>query len=160
MKLVEILARDLNEWPSKQVPSIEQAVNGELVYNLCHPPSIEEMDYKHSGVLLDRALDWVNACITRPQWQAERDRMKAMEAPRNTRTQDELIAEFNAALSKPTPLEKTPEPTYEQQLWDRVALQEIESHRGRIDKELSIRVACEYADAFMAERAKRIKGVA
>lgn len=83
--------------------------------------------------------------------------MKAMEAPKNTRTQDELIAEFNAALSKPIPLEKTPEPTYEQQLWDRVASRRFDCDRAiGVGSGHAARNAYEDADAFMAERARRV----
>ena len=68
--------------------------------------------------------------VTRTQWQAERDRMKAMGTQQAT---------------------ASTEPTYEQQLWDRAAIAFISAGSSEVG-------ACVYADAFMAERAKRIKG--
>lgn len=66
--------------------------------------------------------------VTRTQWQAERDRMKAMGTQQAT---------------------ASTEPTYEQQLWDRVAIAFISAGSSEVG-------ACVYADAFMAERAKRM----
>lgn len=104
--------------------------------------------------------------VTHPQWQAERDRMKAMEAPKDARTTPEMIAAWKAAQGKAMPIEQIPEPTYEQQLWDRVASSAIggivassafhnyQNFQGNVAN--AVDFASQIADAFMAERAKRV----
>lgn len=160
MKLVEILARDLVEWPRDLV--LVQGAGG----------SVYEAGGGEFIGYYDMAEDWMLAEVTRPQWQAERDRMKAMEAPKDARTTPEMIAAWKAAQGKAMPIEQIPEPTYEQQLWDRVAQSTLASMLGAIggadffvddactQKAVSsadfASCAADYADAFMAERAKRV----
>lgn len=148
MKLVEILARDLSTWPSDLV--LVQGAGG----------SVYEAGGGQFIGYYDMAEDWTLAEVTQPQWQAERDRMRAMEKEhiKALHTQgvmnvEEFIEAWTKATAnaKPMPFEPIPEPTYEQQLWDRVASSFI--HNGS-----STTVAFMNADHFMAERAKRIKG--
>lgn len=74
--------------------------------------------------------------VTRTQWQAERDRMKAMGTQQAT---------------------ASTEPTYEQQLWDRVASRRFDCDRAiGVGSGHAARNAYEDADAFMAERARRV----
>ena len=152
MKLVEILARDLVEWPRDLV--LVQGAGG----------SVYEAGGGEFIGYYDMAEDWMLAEVTRPQWQAESDRMKAMEAPKDARTTPEMIAAWKAAQGKAMPIEQIPEPTYEQQLWDRVAVGAMIAHMnqpnaiGDVPVEEFIGWGSEIADAFMAERAKRIKG--
>lgn len=70
MKLIDILARDLKEWPRDLAPAISQAVDGSLIFDLCFPPSNEECDYEHSSIYFELASDWVIACVTRAEWEA------------------------------------------------------------------------------------------
>lgn len=144
MKLVEILARELEVWPEFRT-RFGQLSNGELI-----------ADGIACTLRATLAEDWEAACITRPQWQAERDRMKAMEFI--DRTPQALLDQ----------LQRLNEPTYEQQLWDRVAASvapavyadamseftktgcPCEDWRDYVASDI-----CSMADAFMAERAKR-----
>lgn len=133
MKLVEILARNIAYWPER-IHAMEQCAMGEI---------IEAGNNSRVFCVTDKA-DYPDI-VTRPQWQAERDRMKAMDTKQAT---------------------ASTEPTYEQQLWDRVAVAATQAfitghitHFGHEnvwqDKEL-VSCASDYADAFMAERAKRV----
>lgn len=160
MKLVEILARNIAYWPER-IHAMEQCAMGEI---------IEAGNNSRVFCVTDKA-DYPDI-VTRPQWQAERDRMKAMEAPKDARTTPEMIAAWKAAQGKAMPIEQIPEPTYEQQLWDRVAQSTLASMLGAIggadffvddactQKAVSsadfASCAADYADAFMAERAKRV----
>ena len=136
MKLVEILARGWAEWPQALVSAFQEK-NGAIWGNMW-------FDYNKDALEIENlAADWETALITRGQWQAERDRMKAMGTQQAT---------------------ASTEPTYEQQLWDRVyeeswkhamkacdpyhVTQEMFSHMTEC--------AGAIADAFMAERAKRV----
>lgn len=120
MKLVEILARELAEWPQALVNAFQEK-NGAIWGNMW-------FGYKDALGIVNIADDWETALITRGQWQAERDRMKAMDTKQAT---------------------ASTEPTYEQQLWDRAAIAFISAGSSEVG-------ACVYADAFMAERAKRV----
>lgn len=86
MKLVEILARDLVEWPER-VKALEQMAMGEI---------IEAGNCAKVFCVTEKA-DFPEI-VTRTQWQAERDRMKAMGTQQAT---------------------ASTEPTCEQQLWNR-----------------------------------------
>lgn len=148
MKLVEILARELNEWPSNRVLSLAQAVDGDVIYDFCSPPSEEEEDYKHSGLFLERAEDWVDACVTRAQWEAERARIAAM---------DGVSAVSQEQANEEAEREKRTQ--YEQELWDKVAASVIGGLSAKNWNDYSVMVehSMGIADAFMAERAKRLK---
>ena len=130
MKLVEILARELEVWPEFRT-RFGQLSNGELI-----------ADGIACTLRATLAEDWEAACITRPQWQAERDKMSKMKA---------LIE----ARDNPP----STEPTYEQQLWDSVylkAFNEVHALYPTITAADVAYSAAGYADAFMAERAKRV----
>ena len=148
MKLVEILARELEVWPDA-VEYMWQDYDG----SWWGRGSDDELLSTHEVGAGHRMFAEKNPedgnmsvlTITRPQWQAERDRMKAMGTQQAT---------------------ASTEPTYEQQLWDRVAVAATQAfitghitHFGHEnvwqDKEL-VSCASDYADAFMAERAKRV----
>ena len=139
MKLVEILARELEVWPEFRT-RFGQLSNGELI-----------ADGIVCTLRATLAEDWEAACITRPQWQAERDRMKAMEE----------ISKFSQEQDQ---LQHPAEPTYEQQLWDRVYEESWKHAMKACDPDhvtqemFSHMTECAgaIADAFMAERAKRV----
>ena len=154
MKLVEILARELEVWPDA-VEYMWQDYDG----SWWGRGSDDELLSTHEVGAGHRMFAEKNPedgnmsvlTITRPQWQAERDRMKAMGTQQAT---------------------ASTEPTYEQQLWDRVAQSTLASMLGAIggadffvddactQKAVSsadfASCAADYADAFMAERAKRV----
>lgn len=141
MKLVEILARGWAEWPQALVSAFQEK-DGAIWGNMW-------FDYKHALGIVNIADDWETALITRGQWQAERNRMNKMEALIEAR--DNL---------------PSTEPTYEQQLWDRVASSAIcgivassafhnyQNFQGNVAN--AVDFASQVADAFMAERAKRV----
>lgn len=153
MKLVEILARELEVWPVEYRYFVQDH-DGECKHGFAGTPvfneygiwlrdesSMNEVGFRSAEI----ACDFSDAIVTLPQWQAERDRMKAMETQQAT---------------------ASTEPTYEQQLWDRAAVAATQAfitahitHFGHEnvwqDKEL-VSCAADYADAFMAERAKRV----
>ena len=145
MKLVEILARELEVWPDA-VEYMWQDYDG----SWWGRGSDDELLSTHEVGAGHRMFAEKNPedgnmsvlTITRPQWQAERDRMKAMGTQQAT---------------------ASTEPTYEQQLWDRVAerafftlmAEDFKSGHGDSDEDIAAS-AFGVADAFMAERAKRV----
>lgn len=139
MKLVEILARDLNEWPGDLV--LVQGCSG-LVY--------EAGGQGVSVAYFNTASDWRLAEVTRAQWEAERARIAAMEGI-SAFSQEQANAEA----------EREKRSQYEQELWDRAALgaqvmifEAAGSNMPLVD--IASHVAL-WADTFMAERAKRLK---
>ena len=76
MKLVEILARELNEWP-EGFKDVGQALAGEL-----HLPGIGD-HVRHTKEKYTKSEDWGGAIVTKEQWQAERDRQKGGEWKRH-----------------------------------------------------------------------------
>lgn len=135
MKLVEILARELEVWPEEWERLEQSNVDGEI-YAFC-----EDGFFIETRIFLTQSEN-PSKEVTRPQWQAERDRMKAMDTQQAT---------------------ASTEPTYEQQLWDKVASEifiracdeSIATYKQEEVDYVSVRAAG-YADAFMAERAKRV----
>lgn len=148
MKLVEILAQELEMWPEGALV-LSQLENGYI----CKPGE-SSFDEPITVVYYDLAEDWSSAVVTRPQWQAERDRMKAMEKiEQGVKQFENDVDSFARMVSAPLQ-----EPTYEQQLWDRVAIQQLD--KLTVDQEDAfenlVRYAANRADAFIAERAKRV----
>lgn len=91
MKLVELLARELSEWPKKTVQYV-QGRDG------CWPLAFDGARFEGSTWILksgqttgskgdvlhiDMASDYKTAQVTRAQWQAERDRQKGGEWKRH-----------------------------------------------------------------------------
>jgi len=74
MKLIDILARELKEWP-KGFDDVGQADSGAL-----HLPGIG-MHEKHTDETYTHADDWFTSIVTRAQWQAAVDALKADEQP-------------------------------------------------------------------------------
>lgn len=132
MKLVEILARELEVWP-EDAQELGQWPGREV----CIRAAQVGMSAVYVFTASHAAEDCMQAWVTRPQWQAERDRMKAMGTQQAT---------------------ASTEPAYEQQLWDSVAERALSKAMGEVPGRLYdvVQVACNIADAFMAERAKRV----
>lgn len=78
MKLVELLAAEMHEWPkfTEGGDSIEQDYNNSVIEG--HGCGTVEL-----FMLSQRADDFPHAHVTRAQWQAERDRQKAGEWKRH-----------------------------------------------------------------------------
>lgn len=77
MKLVEILASEMEEWPL-DAAWVGQAVDGDI-----HVNNSDDEFIGHTGVLLTRADDWNSAEVNQEQWQSERDRQKGGEWKRH-----------------------------------------------------------------------------
>jgi len=75
MKLVQVLAKELAEWPNEGWPSLGQASNGDL--------HREPFIGGHMKLGISIAEDWAEAEVTRAQWQAERERQKGGEWKRH-----------------------------------------------------------------------------
>lgn len=145
MKLVEILARELKEWPEDCI-GFEQAIDGDI----CADRDATKKNYRHLAVSMTLAEDWISSYVTRAQWEAERARIAAMDG----------ISEFSQEQAN-AEAEHEHRTQYEQELWDKVALDAqamIFDAAGQEEPLVDIarRVGL-WADAFMAERAKRLK---
>lgn len=76
MKLVDILARELRVWPNDDFASIGQACNGTL-----HKSPNWSVDCGWTKEVYTIAEDWSRSYVTRAQWQAAVDALKAESAP-------------------------------------------------------------------------------
>lgn len=75
MKLIDILARDLKDWPwSTSV--VGQACDGSLHLNRAFDPCLG-----HSVERFEKADDWAEAHVTRAEWQAAVDALNKPAAP-------------------------------------------------------------------------------
>ena len=147
MKLVEILARDVKEWLDCWVSAVQDS-DGTVWFNLVdNVGPIFDADRSwvsnpcHSE-MFNVSSDFQTAIVTRAQWETERARMAMDCVSAFSQEQDQA----EQAVSQ-----------YEQELWDKVAIQAI----GRLGNITSLSEAADavasLADAFMAERAKRLK---
>lgn len=76
MKLVDILALHLSEWPAEDPFDLGQAHDGDI-----HIPGRSGNYIRHLGVRLPLADNWGSENVTRAQWQAAVDALKAESAP-------------------------------------------------------------------------------
>ena len=151
MKLVEILARDVKEWLDCWVSAVQDS-DGTVWFNLVdNVGPIFDADRSwvsnpcHSEIF-NVSSDFQTAIVTRAQWEAERARMAMDCISAFSQEQDQA----EQAVSQ-----------YEQELWDRVAASSLSGVIAAYtddDVKNNIAHCFEYADAFMAERAKRLKG--
>ena len=72
MKLVEILARELEEWPVG-VNKLLQSFSGRIFY-------IDSAAQVVELIRVDIAIDWIGTGVTRADWEAERAKLKAPKA--------------------------------------------------------------------------------
>ena len=153
MKLVEILARELTEWP-EGTNFIFQDYDGEAWgdagYESLYTSSNICEEHRKIGDDFPTSLkDKYCSLVTRAQWEAERARMAMDCVSAFSQEQDQA----EQAVSQ-----------YEQELWDKVAERVFST--AFVDgltgwgeegfKDVAGR-AMTAADAFMAERAKRLK---
>ena len=149
MKLVEILARDVKEWLDCWVSAVQDS-DGTVWFNLVdNVGPIFDADRSwvsnpcHSE-MFNVSSDFQTAIVTRAQWEAERARMAMDCVSAFSQEQDQA----EQAVSQ-----------YEQELWDRVAASSLSGVIAAYtddDVKNNIAHCFEYADAFMAERAKRL----
>ena len=70
MKLVELLAKELKEWPEGAGDVVGQARDGSLHLNGSYEENRGFTDEQYT-----LAKDWMSADVTKSQWQAEREKM-------------------------------------------------------------------------------------
>lgn len=152
MKLVEILARELTEWP-EGTNFIFQDYDGE-VWGDAEDDSLytsSNICEEHRKIGDDFPTSLKNkycSLVTRAQWEAERARMAMDCVSAFSQEQDQA----EQAVSQ-----------YDQELWDKVAsglfCGYVSAHKEScyFKEEHATKHAFEFADAFMAERAKRLK---
>lgn len=145
-KLVTILAEEFPEWP-EGVEELHQWSDGEVT------------GAGFSAGYKTIAPDWCHSKVTRAQWEAERARILLESQPERDADVANVVDGVAARSAE------------DQALWDQVALKcyigiifgekdhyigDDERTIAESDKEIA-QAACEYAGAFMAERAKRMK---
>ena len=148
MKLVEILARELTEWP-EGTNFIFQDYDGEAWGDAGHESlytssNICEEHRKIGDDFPTSLKDKYCSLVTRAQWETERARIAMDCISAFSQEQDQA----EQAVSQ-----------YEQELWDRVAASSLSGVIAAYtddDVKNNIAHCFEYADAFMAERAKRL----
>lgn len=160
-KLVEILARELKEWPEGAIDALQRQYkkSPEYLYVYFYGACGDDFDF----IASEEAED--SHSVTRAQWEAERARIAANQqatqeareiykAGTMTHEEQELSAIACGKQSKE-----------DQALWDKVALTSTLEYMGSepnligsIPVEEFVGWGADVADAFMAERAKRVKG--
>lgn len=154
MNLVEILAREWSVWPVQDHLPISQdgyGGYGGLYVSCVFTESGNTMRLDEEFEIAD---DMATAEVTRAQWAEERERIAAEESPTwHIGQEDES---WRAECEK----------QYEQELWDKVAVASMNGliscdafHGGLYQQnpENAAIFGADCADAFMAERAKRLK---
>lgn len=166
MKLVEILARELKDWPVEDSFPICQAMKG-VLYVSCVLQGNEDAETIWTEILLELAEDWDEAEVTRAQWEAERARIADIRSMELIHSGAAVIpSAFNPWVGVEREKEQTNaeadrdrQAQYEQELWDKVATDALSKAIGEVPGvEDLVSLSCNIADAFMAERAKRLKG--
>lgn len=147
-KLVTILAEELTEWPEGGVDSIGQAFDGTLHFDGAHGQFI-----RHSTLQYTICEDLISDMVNRAEWKAERDRMQL-----ESQQERDAYAAYGVAARS----------AEDQALWDKVAIASTQAfitahvthfgHENVWESTELVSCAADYADAFMAERAKRMKG--
>ena len=159
MKLVEILARELKEWLDCWVSAVQDS-DGTVWFNLVdNVGPIFDADRSwvsnpcHSE-MFNVSSDFQTAIVTRAQWEAERARIAEL-----ARGQDSLITVEEAEA-----LRTGAKKPYEQELWDKayfeawtIGMKKYASSGTLETMEILPTGSAALADAFMAERSKRLK---
>lgn len=145
-KLVDLLAKHLKEWTDGHKIIVQDKDKQ------CKPCGCLRAELEDGAVWIrdtplgfnfyldELASDWCTAKVTYKQWLSARDR---------------LHAETLKDMREPTNADT------DQALWDKVAVAALAKSIGTYPDDSTseqVRYCFEYADAFMAERAKRLKG--
>lgn len=157
MKLVEILARELKEWLDCWVSAVQDS-DGTVWFNLVdNVGPIFDADRSwvsnpcHSE-MFNVSSDFQTAIVTRAQWEAERARIAELDRGQYSLMTEEAEDWRNNCKKQ-----------YDQELWDKVAsglfCGYVSAHKEScyFKEEHATKHAFEFADAFMAQRAKRLK---
>lgn len=160
MKLVEILARELKEWPFAEHLPMTQAYDGSIFVSSADRGEGEGT--LRTGITVTIAEDIASdEPVTRAQWEAERARIAQEEDDRmlakHKAGADELERRHAETEREAEDWHNECQKQYEQELWDRVAVMILEKVTDRADTIYGAATcAADQADAFMAERAKRM----
>lgn len=144
--LKRILARELPTWRNNADSAVQDA-DGEVKFmrgvkaSLSYSQNVWERRYPVPGcIYLDVADDRAESIVTRAEWEAERALLASEQA--------QPVGDAEA---------------FDQALWDRVAVAAVNGEMScqsnatkRLDAGDLVRYSFAVADAFMAERAKRI----
>lgn len=144
MKLVEIVGMLIAEWPER-VECMVQGSNGDIY------PAGGRVSGDIVWPCVQLADDWILSEVTRAQWEAERARILLESQPERDPFIKELVDIACGNRSKE-----------DQELWDKCFIESQSMiFENAADMEpladIAYRVAA-WSDAFMAERAKRMKG--
>lgn len=147
-KLVDLLAKYLVEWPDLADGAMQnpEKASHEYMRVYFYGSFINDFDFD----LKELAEDASHACVTKSQYMAARDRLHAETVKEMIKVGGTLeVQEFDA----------------DQALWDKVAVNAVNGEMScqsnaakRLDAGDLVRYSFAVADAFMAERAKRLKG--
>lgn len=149
-KLVEILARELKEWP-EGAESIWQADDGAVLADTV-------------ALFAASEISDVDDYVTRAQWEAERARIAANQQATAEAREIARTGAMTAEEQELADIACGKRSREDQELWDKVAIGAIRAYMaqpkaiGDVVVEEFVGWGVEVADAFMAERAKRIKG--
>lgn len=148
MKLVEILARELKEWP-EGARCARQSDETRKIYFYGAKEDKHDFDFH---VFAEDAGQ--NVTVTRTQWEEERARVLAESQPERDADVANVV---DAGKSRNKE---------DQALWDKVAIASTQAfitahvthfgHENVWESKELVSCAADYADAFMAERAKRL----
>lgn len=160
MNLLENLARNVDGWPDCDFIVQDDggicwpSMNGKATYNDGFWSSnIPELN----NFVLEKSEDNDTAKVTRAEWQSERQRIALEGISQFSQEQDNAIERQ---------LRDESAKQYERELWDNVAVNTLSGMLASWPndsepiefKTRNISDAMDYADAFMVERAKRMKG--
>lgn len=166
MKLLEIAARNIAEFPAG-FQRLSQRSDGLIV-------AAAGYGYTRDVAIFDIAEDRDTAVVTRAQWEAERARIAAnqqatKEAREIAKGEGKRFDSVEDMVEELTAIACGKRSKEDQELWDKAAIAATQAfitahitHHGHGDNiwrmEDLVSCSADYADAFMAERAKRMKG--
>lgn len=151
-KLIDIAARYVEEWP-EDATVLRQDEDLEICFESNDPNHDVSRDFLANELAEDAEIKGGVGYryITRAQWEAERARILA-ESSKSTEADKAHIAELTAIACGKRSKE-------DQVLWDKVAAEVfVDVLAISATSEGGAICACNAADAFMAERAKRMGG--
>ena len=161
-KLVTILAEEMPVWPEGGVRSIGQTCSGALHFDGAFGHLI-----RHSNLKYTICDDIYENKVTRAQWEAERARILLDSQPERDPFIKELV-EIACKTKRLPDVNDIDVADLNQALWDKVAIASTQAfitahvthfgHENVWESKELVSCAADYADALMAERAKRMEG--
>lgn len=157
MKLLELAAKEIQTWPSGCDYVTQSPTTGVFVFNNDGSSDFEAVDI---------AQDAKTAAVTRSQWKAERARIIFDSLSKRDPLIEEITSGASFGDTMQCDFESEGAKKYEQELWDKAyfeawgsGVKDFISHNNTVKKHLDSlpHISATLADAFMAERAKRMK---